>query len=73
MPLYEYNCECGAQWEAVTYSYERPGSWERECHICGKLCEPKLSAPAIQFKGQRWSRDSYGLHGGGHGGSDSEE
>ncbi len=52
MPIYEYKCEdCGAETEVLQKASEPP---KKKCSRCGGKLKKKLSAPAIQFKGEGW-------------------
>jgi len=54
MPLYEYKCEwCDHRFEVLGKR-----TWERhsECPKCGHISARVISAPAIHFKGEGWTK-----------------
>ncbi len=58
MPIYEYECrKCGAHVEAFQKVSDKPLT---KCRKCGGKPFPKISAPAIQFKGSGWYVTDYG-------------
>ncbi|HEY2932503.1 MAG TPA: FmdB family zinc ribbon protein [Acidobacteriota bacterium] len=62
MPLYEYQCsECGNNFEVIQKFADPPVD---KCPKCGGKVDKKLSAPAIQFKGQGWYITDYSRKGG---------
>jgi putative FmdB family regulatory protein len=48
VPVYEYRCSAGHQYER-TESFSAPAS--HDCEVCGKTARRLLSLPAIIFKG----------------------
>ena len=48
MPIYEYRCENGHEFEAFQSMSEEPIS---RCMECGAAAQRVLSAPAVHFKG----------------------
>lgn len=49
MPLYNYKCECGHEFDEVLKISERKLPTEQECPACGKLgtVEMQISTPRI--------------------------
>jgi len=57
MPLYEYQCQkCGSLFEIIHKVDDPP---PKACAKCGGLLNKRLSAPAIQFKGNGWYVTDY--------------
>ncbi len=60
MPIYEYRCEKGHDFEAFQSMSEDPIS---ECLECGAPAERVLSAPAVHFKGSGFYTTDYARKG----------
>ena len=56
MPIYEYRCLKGHEFEAFQSMSEDPFS---KCVECGAACERVLSAPSIHFKGSGFYTTDY--------------
>ena len=56
MPIYEYRCENGHEFEAFQSMSEDPIS---ECMECSAPAERVLSAPAVHFKGSGFYTTDY--------------
>lgn len=57
MPLYEYRCSsCGAVCEILQRADDPPPA---ACGACGGPMKKRVSAPAIQFKGNGWYITDY--------------
>ncbi len=67
MPIYEYRCEKGHEFETFQSMSEDPIS---KCMECGAPAQRVLSAPAVHFKGSGFYTTDYGK-GKKSGGSDS--
>ena len=67
MPIYEYRCENGHEFEAFQSMSEDPIS---KCMECGAPAQRVLSAPAVHFKGSGFYTTDYGK-GKKSGGADS--
>ena len=57
MPIYEYRCENGHEFEAFQSMSEDPIS---KCVECGAAAQRVLSAPAVHFKGSGFYTTDYG-------------
>ena len=58
MPIYEFICRsCGEEKEYILEVSEQP---PQSCAACGGMLVKKISAPAIQFKGDGWYVTDYG-------------
>ncbi|MDQ2676265.1 MAG: FmdB family transcriptional regulator [Actinomycetota bacterium] len=73
MPIYEYRCENGHEFEAFQSMSEEPIS---KCMECGAPAQRVLSAPAVHFKGSGFYTTDYARKGkkasdGGSSSSDS--
>ena len=75
MPVYEYRCACGREYERVE-GFDAPT--EHVCPHCGGSSRRRLSLPAVIFKGSGFystdnrksrSSDSAQDRSGGNGGS----
>jgi len=60
MPIYEYRCENGHEFEAFQSMSEDPIS---KCMECGAPSERVLSAPAVHFKGSGFYTTDYARKG----------
>jgi putative FmdB family regulatory protein len=60
MPIYEYRCENGHEFEAFQSMSEDPIS---ECVECGAPSQRVLSAPAIHYKGSGFYTTDYARKG----------
>ena len=69
MPLYEYRCEKGHNFEVIQRMTDDSLT---ECEVCGAPVQRVLHAPAVHFKGSGFYTTDYGRKkgGGGSGGSD---
>ena len=56
MPIYEYRCENGHDFEAFQSMSEKPIS---KCMECGAPAQRVLSAPAVHFKGSGFYTTDY--------------
>jgi putative FmdB family regulatory protein len=56
MPIYEYRCDNGHEFEAFQSMSEDPIS---KCMECGASAERVLSAPAVHFKGSGFYTTDY--------------
>ncbi len=57
MPIYEYRCERGHQFEAVQRMTEDALT---ECQVCGAPVHRLMFAPAVHFKGSGFYNTDYG-------------
>src|SRR5690349_13670425 len=57
MPIYEYRCENGHEFEAFQSMSEDPID---KCMECGAPSQRVLSAPAVHFKGSGFYTTDYG-------------
>ena len=69
MPIYEYRCERGHQFEVVQRMVD---DWVTECTDCGAPVERVFRAPAVHFKGSGFYTTDYGKKGRGGGSSDGD-
>jgi putative FmdB family regulatory protein len=60
MPIYEYRCVKGHEFEAFQSMSEDPIS---KCMECGAAAERVLSAPAVHFKGSGFYTTDYARKG----------
>ena len=60
MPIYEYRCENGHEFEAFQSMSEDPIS---KCMECGAPSQRVLSAPAVHFKGSGFYTTDYARKG----------
>ena len=60
MPIYEYRCEKGHEFEAFQSMSEDPIS---KCMECGAPAQRVLSAPAVHFKGSGFYTTDYARKG----------
>ena len=60
MPIYEYRCENGHEFEAFQSMSEDPIS---KCMECGASAQRVLSAPAVHFKGSGFYTTDYARKG----------
>ena len=60
MPIYEYRCENGHEFEAFQSMSEEPIS---KCVECGAAAQRVLSAPAVHFKGSGFYTTDYARKG----------
>jgi putative FmdB family regulatory protein len=67
MPIYEYRCDNGHEFEAFQSMSEDPIA---NCAECGAPSQRVLSAPAVHFKGSGFYTTDYGK-GKKSGGSDT--
>lgn len=57
MPLYEYQClNCSAVCEILQKAGDQPPA---SCGACGGPMKKRITAPAIQFKGNGWYITDY--------------
>jgi putative FmdB family regulatory protein len=57
VPIYEYRCENGHQFEVMQRMSDDPLT---ECEVCGAVSYRVLFAPAIHFKGSGFYSTDYG-------------
>ncbi len=57
MPIYEYRCDEGHQFEVVQRMSDDPLT---SCEVCGSPARRVLYAPAIHFKGTGFHNTDYG-------------
>jgi putative FmdB family regulatory protein len=57
LPIYEYRCENGHEFEVVGKFTDDPLT---ECEVCGAPVVRVLHAPAIHFKGSGFHNTDYG-------------
>jgi putative FmdB family regulatory protein len=57
VPIYEYRCEKGHQFEVMQRMSDDPLT---ECEVCGASASRVLFAPAIHFKGSGFHNTDYG-------------
>lgn len=57
VPIYEYRCENGHQFEVMQRMSDDPLT---ECEVCGANASRVLFAPAIHFKGSGFHNTDYG-------------
>lgn len=62
MPVYEYRCENGHEFEALQRMSE---SSLTECTVCSAAVQRVFHAPAIHFKGSGFYNTDYGKKRGG--------
>lgn len=62
MPVYEYRCENGHEFEVLQRMSE---SSLTECTVCGAPVQRVFHAPAIHFKGSGFYNTDYGRKRGG--------
>ncbi|MBA2793976.1 MAG: FmdB family transcriptional regulator [Thermoleophilaceae bacterium] len=62
MPVYEYRCENGHEFEVLQRMTE---SSLTECTVCGAPVQRVFHAPAIHFKGSGFYNTDYGRKRGG--------
>ena len=60
MPIYEYRCTNGHEFEVFQSMSEDPVA---SCVECGAPCERVLSAPAVHFKGSGFYTTDYARKG----------
>lgn len=71
MPVYEYRCSKGHEYE-MTQSFS--ASSTQKCITCGAKAQRQISRPAVIFKGSGfYSTDNRGSSGGRRGDSDSSD
>lgn len=68
MPIYEYRCVKGHEFEAFQSMSEDSFT---KCIECGAACERVLSAPAVHFKGSGFYTTDYARKGKKGGSSES--
>ncbi|MEX0800609.1 MAG: zinc ribbon domain-containing protein [Dehalococcoidia bacterium] len=69
MPIYEYQCSKGHEYERAE-SFSAPT--KHRCPTCGSMSRRRISLPAVVFKGSGfYSTDNRKGHSGGNGGSSS--
>src|SRR5205823_6089983 len=56
MPLYEYQCDAGHQFELIRKFSDPP---LEKCPTCGAPVHKLMSSPAFQFKGSGWYITDY--------------
>jgi putative FmdB family regulatory protein len=57
MPIYEYRCENGHEWEAMQSITADPLT---ECEVCGAPAQRVLHPPAVHFQGSGFYTTDYG-------------
>ncbi len=57
MPVYEYRCDEGHEFEVVQRMSDDP---LKKCQVCGSPAKRVLFAPAIHFKGTGFHNTDYG-------------
>lgn len=57
MPIYEYRCECGHQYETIRTVENRDK--QLDCTQCGLPMQRLVSRTSFALKGQGWERDGY--------------
>jgi putative FmdB family regulatory protein len=57
VPIYEYRCDNGHQFEVMQRMSDDPLT---ECEVCGASASRVLFAPAIHFKGSGFHNTDYG-------------
>jgi len=67
MPIYEYRCRNGHNFEVLQSMSDDPVT---KCEVCGEPVERVFHAVAVHFKGKGFYSTDYGRSRGG-GGSDS--
>ena len=55
MPVYEFECECGHQFEELV----RMDTKTRECPKCSKRAKKIMSQCSFELKGGGWFADGY--------------
>jgi putative FmdB family regulatory protein len=77
MPIYEYRCESGHNFDVMQRMSEDPLT---SCEVCGAPAQRVLHAPAVHFKGSGFYNTDYGtkkrareLRGSGEGGSSTSD
>ena len=68
MPIYEYRCRNGHQFEVLQSMSDDPVT---KCEVCGVPVERVFHPVAVHFKGSGFYSTDYGRARGGGGGSDS--
>ncbi|MDO8209811.1 FmdB family zinc ribbon protein [Conexibacter sp. CPCC 206217] len=57
MPIYEYRCENGHNFDAIQRMADDPLT---RCEVCGAPVQRVLHAPAVHFKGSGFYNTDYG-------------
>ena len=70
MPVYEYKCEKGHQFEVLQKMSDDPVT---ECEVCGKPVQRVFHPIAVHFKGSGFYNTDYGKQKRGGSGSSSSE
>jgi len=68
MPIYEYRCKKGHQFEVIQRMSDDP---IKVCEVCGAPVERVFHPVAVHFKGSGFYSTDYGRNRGGGGGGDS--
>jgi putative FmdB family regulatory protein len=68
MPIYEYRCRNGHNFEVMQRMSDDPVT---VCEVCGEPVERVFHPVAIHFKGSGFYSTDYGRNRGGGGGGDS--
>jgi putative FmdB family regulatory protein len=68
MPIYEYRCKKGHQFEVIQRMADDP---IEVCEVCGAPVERVFHPVAVHFKGSGFYSTDYGRNRGGGGGGDS--
>jgi putative FmdB family regulatory protein len=68
LPIYEYRCRNGHNFEVLQSMSDDPVT---ECEVCGAPVERVFHPVAVHFKGSGFYSTDYGRARGGGGGSDS--
>lgn len=62
MPIYEYKCESGHEFELRQSIKDEPA---KRCPICQRRCQRLISRTSFHLKGDGWYKDGYSSSGGG--------
>lgn len=62
MPIYEYKCEAGHEFELQQSIKDEP---VKTCPICQRRCQRLISRTSFHLKGDGWYKDGYSSSGGG--------
>jgi len=57
MPIYEFECKCGARLEKLLKKLIKT----TKCPSCNRRMTRVISPSNFQLKGHHWAKDSYGL------------
>jgi putative FmdB family regulatory protein len=70
MPIYEYRCADGHQFEVIQSMSDDPVT---ECEVCGKPVERVFHPVAVHFKGSGFYTTDYAKKGAKPAGSDGDK